>query len=356
MSADRSQHVWKSVAVTNFAPGAGNPALDKRSSKSDQFTITVDPKSPNKYTIVGKYDDEVQISLTYEQLAQGWKVGAGPRGGMTYFGSLKAPKAGKENDNTPDVSAGGDGYCIHRFWPRCAVGGIVRIGGNVVDMDGSRGTFIHAIQGMRPNVLAAKWNFANFQSSADDGVSLVMMEFTTTPAYGAKKVNIGSIVVDDKLVAVTAGGEGVVGKSVAEHQNSVKDAETGYAAPGTILYQWEGASIDKSVAGPNKAQLKLDLLEAGGEAEYKTKGLVEKVDVLGQIPYLVKKFVNYAAGTKPFIYTVSCGPLVGHAWIPVADNCTYASKWLNPATASVTTGGETKEVSGYIFNEATYIS
>lgn len=301
VSGDRSKHVWKSVSVTNFAPGAGNPALDKRSVKSDQFTITVDPKSPNNYTIVGKYDDEVQVSLTYEALAEGWKVGAGPRGGMTYFGAAKAA-SGKGGD-TPDVSGGADGYCIHRFWPRCAVGGIVRVGKDVIEMEGSRGTFIHAIQGMRPNVLAARWNFANFQSSAEDKVSLVMMEFTTTPAYGSKKVNIGSIVVDDKLVAVTAGGEGVVGKSVAEHKNSVKDAETDYDAPGAITFLWEGASVDKS--GDAKAQLDLNLLEAGGEKDYKTKGLVEKVDVLGQIPYLVKKFVNYAAGTKPYIYTVS---------------------------------------------------
>lgn len=288
--------------MTNFvtAPSAN---LDKRSIKSDQFTITVDPASPTKYTIIGKYDDEVQISLVYEALTPGWKIGAGPRGGMTYFGHSKESKA---TGPTPDHGGGADGYAVHRFWPRCAVSGIVRIGQEVLDVDGSRGTFIHAIQGMRPNVLAAKWNFANFQSSAEggEGVALTMMEFTTTPHYGSKKINIGSVVVGDKLVAVTAGGEGVVGKSVAEHIGPIKDVETGYEAPSSIRYQWEGVTLEDSSKSATTAVLDLDLLTSKPGEAYATRGLIEKVDVLGQIPYLVKKFVNYAAGTKPYIYTV----------------------------------------------------
>jgi hypothetical protein len=36
----------------------------------------------------------------------------------------------------------------------------------------------------------------------------------------------------------------------------------------------------------------------------KFSGLIEKVDVLAQIPYLVKKVISYVAGTKPYIYQV----------------------------------------------------
>ncbi|KAM0750928.1 oxidative stress survival, Svf1-like protein [Meredithblackwellia eburnea MCA 4105] len=332
-------HVWKSVAVTNFVvgpPASGGKTLDRRSLKSDQFTITVDPASPGKYVIEGKYDDDVQISLVYERLTEGWKVGAGPRGGFTYFGNLKPAVAGA-SPTTPDINGGGDGYAVHRFWPRCAVSGIVRVGSSVVDLANSRGVFIHAIQGLRPNVLAARWNFANFQSKAEDGVSLIMMEFTSTPAYGSKKVNIGSVVVGDKLVAVTAGGDGVEGTSVAEHQNATKDVETDYEAPGAIKYVWSAPTLDASLKATKeltKASLELELLTSKPGEAYATRGLVEKVDVLGQVPYLVKKFVNYAAGTKPYIYT-----------------------WLNPAKASIATaGGAPIEVDGYIFNEATFIS
>ncbi|KAK4700700.1 hypothetical protein P7C70_g5542, partial [Phenoliferia sp. Uapishka_3] len=342
-------HVWKSTSVTNFTV-APSPKVDRRSSKSDQFTITVDPAQPHKYTIEGKHDDDVAISLVYERLTEGWKVGAGPRGGMSYFGQLKD---GAAKGTAPDITAGGDGYAIHRFWPRCAVTGIARIGSEVIDLAGTRGMFVHAIQGMRPNVLAAKWNFATFQSSAEggEGVALTMMEFTTTPAYGSKKVNIGSVVVGDKLVAITAGGEGVEGTSVATHKNTVVDKETEYDAPGSIEYEWngytlfntEGTLVASAKAPKTQAKLTLDLLTSAPGEPYATRGLVEKVDVLGQIPYLVKKFVNYAAGTKPYIYT-----------------------WLNPAKASITVPSdlaspaseETKtiEVEGTVFNEATFIS
>ncbi|GAA5929907.1 hypothetical protein JCM1841_001255 [Sporobolomyces salmonicolor] len=334
-------NTWKSVSVTNFVT-APSPKLDKRSSKADQFSITLDPSNPNKYTIEGKYDNDVQISLVYEALTPGYKVGTGPTGGFTYFGQRSDKPS--PTDGSPDVNGGADGYCIHRLWPRCKVSGIMRVGNDVTDLDGARGVFIHAIQGLRPNLLAAKWNFANFQSLEDDGVSLTMMEFTTTPQYGSKVINIGSVVVGDKLVAVTAGGSGVAGGSSVTHNDPIKDAETDYDAPSSLKFVWEGAALEgegdqlKPVEGSNSkvhAVLVEDLLvDAEG---YKTRGLVEKVDVLGQIPYLIRKFVNYAAGTKPYIYT-----------------------WVNDVKAQITLGNgtETKTIDtqGVIFTEATFIS
>ncbi|GAA5832388.1 hypothetical protein JCM11251_006431 [Rhodosporidiobolus azoricus] len=339
----KGKNTWKSINVSNFkvAPSA---KLDKRSCKSDQFTITVDPATPTKMTIEGKYDDDVQISLVFEQLATGFKLGAGPKGGMTYYGNKtgKGPSTGY----APNTTDGADGFAVHRIWPRCKVSGIMRVGANVTDLEGARGIFIHAIQGLRPNLLAAKWNFANFQQvDGDDGVALTMMEFTTTPQYGSKVVNIGSVVVGDKLVAVTAGGDGVVGGSSATHVDPIKDDETGYNAPSSIKYVWDGAALEGEGAnlkpvtsGSNSkvhAVMTMGLLTS--QKGYETKGLVEKVDVLGQIPYLIKKFVNYAAGTKPYIYT-----------------------WLNPTSASITLGNgtETKtiDVTGYTFAESTFIS
>ncbi|BGP49660.1 Putative cell survival pathways protein [Rhodotorula kratochvilovae] len=335
-------NVWKSVTVTNFKV-APSDKLDKRSVKSDQITVTVDPATPNKYSIQAKYDDEVQLSLEFDQLCPGFKLGGGPKGGMTYFGQLsdKATPAG----DAPDYAAGGDGYCVHRIWPRCAVSGIVRVGGDVLDLAGARGVFIHAIQGLRPNLLAAKWNFCNFQTVEKEGeeaVSLILMEFVTPPGYGSKTVTVGSVVVGDKLVAVSAGGSGVVGGARAEHLEQVKDAETGYAAPGAIAFSWEaprlageGAQLAPVAGATVSAKVQYDLVT--DKATYQTRGLVEKVDVLGQIPYLIRKFVNYAAGTKPYIYT-----------------------WLNPTKASITladgTESKTIDVEGYAFVEASFIS
>lgn len=55
-----------------------------------------------------------------------------------------------------------------------------------------------------------------------------------------------------------------------------------------------------------KASIHLNVTsETSTPQNYKAKGLVERVDVLAEIPYLVKKVVNVVAGTKPYIYQVS---------------------------------------------------
>ena len=310
-SSPGAKRTWKSVNVSHFvtpppAGKAGAPALDKRSSKSDQFSITVDPANPDIYVLEGKYDSDVQVSLEFKRTpgVPGWKLGAGPRGGFSYFGKLKAGTA-KSNPSIPDITAGSDGYAVHRFWPRAEVKGIVRMGGQVLDLANSRGTFIHAIQGMRPDTLACRWNFADFQSSVEDKVSLVMMEFTTTTAYKRQVVNVGSVVVDDKLVAVTLGGTGLKHGGKAEHQDLALDKDTGYNAPRKIAFEWTGPAIEAPSANVS-ASILLDLAAtpAPADGSYQTKGLVEKVDVMGEIPYIIKKVVHAVAGAKPFVYQV----------------------------------------------------
>ena len=291
-------------AVAPPNPKTGGSKLDKRSSKSDQFSVIVDPANPDTYTIECGYDGSVNLSMTVTRAkgVPGWKLGQGNRGGLSYFGNAKAPSNAASLD--PDYNGGSEGYVVHRFWPRAEISGVVRIGKDVLSLDGSRGMLVHAIQGMRPNLVACRWNFANFQSSAEDKTSLVMMEFTTTSSHGHQKVNVGSVVVDDKLVAVTLGGSGLPNGSKAEWQQIVLDAETTYNAPGKILYQWPGPVIEGP--GANVSALDLQLTPEGApKTSYQgTNGLVEKVDFMAEVPYLVKKVVNVATGVKPYIYQV----------------------------------------------------
>lgn len=323
------QREWRSVNVSNFTtpPTSGAVSYDKRSSKSDQFSILLDPSRPDSYTIEGKYDASTQVSLKFKRAenAPGWKLGSGPKGGFTYFGAEKEGKDGKNGGPAYDTAT--DGYVIHRFWPRCVVSGIIRVGSEVISLDdAARGVFIHAIQGMRPNLVACRWNFGVFMSAAtpsaakgeasegsekeaDEGVTLIMMELTTPANYGTKTVNIGSVVIGDRLVAVVSDG------TVEHLENDVLDIETGYPAPGKVQWNWNnGRSLLPSMSGSapkNDTVTAKILLDVAGEKKAQQgqprdfKGLIEKVDVLAQIPYLVKKVISYVAGTKPYIYTVS---------------------------------------------------
>lgn len=96
--------------------------------------------------------------------------------------------------------------------------------------------------------------------------------------------------------------------SSATHSNSIKDKDTGYEAPGSIQFQWE--SDRQGAGGRVKAEV-----SAGQGIQLGQNGLMEKVDVLAEIPYVIRKGLAAVTGTKPYIYQVSltftagCGAL-----------------------------------------------
>lgn len=298
---------WRSINVSNFTTPP--PGLDKRSCRSDQFTISHKtlPKSPDSpleyaesYTININYSSDLQISLDVRRPTSvpGFKVGKGPKGGYSYFGhDLEKP----------------DGYVIHRFWPRAVATGHVIQNGKATSVEGP-GMFVHAIQGMRPNLVAARWNFGHFQSQQHGGVSAILMDFTTINDYGGKgagsgfvNVSVGGLVIANKLVAVTAEtkwpgeepDDNAEVKSRATHLNAAHDPDTGYDEPSQLLFHWAGPSLLPEAPGHVTGTVNADL---GGPG--KEKGLIEKVDFLAEIPTVVKAVVSYVAGTKPYIYQV----------------------------------------------------
>ncbi|KAJ3567406.1 hypothetical protein NP233_g6385 [Leucocoprinus birnbaumii] len=309
--------VWKSINVTNFTTPP--PNLDKRSCKADEFSITYksnpdSPDFPESYTIRANMGADAQISFEVKRYgaAQGFKVGKGPKGGHSYFGADQAKP---------------EGYVVHRFWPRLVAEGFFIHNGKAEPFSGP-GMFVHAIQGMRPNLVAASWNFGHFESSTADGVSAIQMEFSTINAYGKRgagsggvSVNVGSLVVGNKLVAVTAqtkwpgeDNDSEEVKSKVTHLKPEHDPDTSYKMPNEILFEWKGKSLIPGVSGDISAST---LVNLGTVA--KPQGLMEKVDVLAEIPYVVKMAVNYVAGTKPYIY-----------------------QWFNPAVLKITGPEEVK--------------
>ncbi|KAK0480023.1 oxidative stress survival Svf1-like protein [Armillaria novae-zelandiae] len=324
--------VWKSINVSNFVTPP--PGLDKRSSKADQFSITHKEAPgtdfPESYFISANLATDLQVGIEISRPASvpGWKLGKGENGGFSYFGA------------DPDSP---EGYVVHRFWPRFhATGHFIHKGqANVVK---GPGMFVHAIQGMRPNLVATAWNYANFQSDEHGGVSAIQMEFTTTEAHGKRgagsggvAVNVGSLVVGGKLVCVTGETRWTKDESPASnvvcratHSNHTFDNDTGYQKPRELLFEWAGPSILPGQSGNYSAKLLADV----GDVE-NPKGLIEKVDVLAEIPYVIKVAVNYVAGTKPYIY-----------------------QWFNPGKLTITEPGSDKpvEIDGLFYNEATFIS
>lgn len=109
--------------------------------------------------------------------------------------------------------------------------------------------------------------------------------------------------------------------STATHLNTYKD-DTGYMAPKGLAFVFGGVREDNKA--PAKAELVVDDV---------TKGFIEKVDVLAEIPYVIRKGYAAISGTKPFIF-----------------------QYHNPATLQIDLGDKNVPVKGWLYTEASFIS
>jgi hypothetical protein len=198
------------------------------------------------------------------------------------------------------------GSMLHKYWPRCTVtGSIVTQSAGAIDIQG-RGMWVHALQGMRPNLSAATHNFCNFQS---ESYSAVMWEFTTPPSYGSTSISVGCVAVDGKILIAGADCK-------PTHVSSALDKELGWPEPTEARFEWhgkDGASAD-----------------LGGKLGKR----VDRIDVLAEVPGFVKVIIAQAGGLKPFIYQF------------------HPTLKLQVMDAN----GETKEEEGTLLMESTFIS
>jgi len=350
--------VWKSKNVSQFEV----LEKDRCSCKSETFSVTLRdlPDGGQEYAIQASLDQDVQLLYTFTRpaSAKGWTLGEGARGGHTYFGeNLAAP----------------DGYVMHRFWPYVRTSGLIVLDGQGIDAAG-QGLYVRAIQGMRPNLVAARWNFVTFQSKDLGGTAATLMELTTTPDYGKppaeangdparrepQVITFGSVTCNGHLVAVVGATRSARqpedtpsahSATRITHQQRAYDAETGYQAPQAIHYHWDGPALsqgDKVEAAPN-TRVTAEVTTQLGEPD-KMTGLIDKVDVLAEIPYFVRKMVNYVAGTKPYIYQTMQSDVQMRLSLP--------SSILREAGHSVEGDEPTAQfdVTGSLFEEHTFIS
>ncbi|KAI8885118.1 oxidative stress survival, Svf1-like protein [Backusella circina FSU 941] len=278
---------------------------DKRSVKTEFFNITLDP-TQSKYQVQITHP-ELMISLEFNRIDKGFKVGEG----KTYLGGDQASSAA--------------GFVSHKFWPRCQASGTFILKPQptedqpvqqqqLFEVKGD-GVFIHAIQGMQPQLIASNWNFLNFHSK---DASIAMMQFQTTKQYGSVNINQGSLVLNDKLICVSV-------DNTVELMDLYKDEETEYNIPKKVKCTWKGKTIKEKEGDEAKD---VDIVMT-----VPVQNLIDKIDVLGEIPYFIRKLVQTFV-VKPYIY-----------------------QWLDTATAEITIAGEeTIKTEGQIFQELVFVS
>lgn len=145
---------------------------------------------------------------------------------------------------------------------------------------GLRGTFLQQVPLYDNPLLAAKWNFVDFQSP---NYSAVMMEFTTPPAYGSTVVNVGGIARDGEIIYAGSGNS-------AQHTRLNDDPENEWPEPSAVKFSWSGRTKDGKVV---KAEMQGNLGPR-----------LDRIDVMAKVPGFIKAIVGGVVGTKPYIYQV----------------------------------------------------
>jgi hypothetical protein len=214
------------------------------------------------YTIKSVNDERAIVNLKVTRTAPGFHAG---KTGNSFFGTDPAHPWGSMR---------------HEFWPRCVSEGTIATKDGAVDFKG-KAMFIHALQGMKPHHAAARWNFVDFQGPK---YSAVLMEYTTPPSYGSTVVSVGVIVKDGEIIA---GGT----DNKVLHLKTKQDTDNDWPEPTDVKVTWSGKSKD------GKA------VEGHIESNYEER--LDRIDVMEEVPGFVKKIVQSAAGTKPYIYQVS---------------------------------------------------
>lgn len=131
------------------------------------------------------------------------------------------------------------------------------------------GLYIDAVQGLVPTKAASKWNFLCYQ---DKIRSIVCMEFTTTEEYNETTVTVWCSTEHNKIATVGSS----INTTPVEFESTEKDAQNGWFYPTSIVFPL-------------------------GFKEDKLK-LVNRYDVMGELPYIVKSLAENIAKIKPFIY------------------------------------------------------
>ncbi|KAK6457511.1 oxidative stress survival, Svf1-like protein [Scheffersomyces xylosifermentans] len=251
-----TDNIWTSTKLIDFRTEGANFYAQNLSIELDKENTT--------YKLKSSVTEESVVELTVTRLVPG-----------VIFGKNGTTNYGEDRENPW-------GSMRHLFWPRCTVVGTVTTPKQTFDISGYT-MFVMALQGMKPHHAAKSWNFINFHSP---NYSALQMEFTTPVSYGCTKVNVGVISSNDKILHTSV-------NNVVVHEDLKEDETVGWFVPQSIIFKY---LEDKKEEEPK------DDDKVVGSVSGKLTTLVERVDVMAEIPQMIKTIVNNVAGAKPYIY------------------------------------------------------
>ncbi|KAJ3219309.1 putative cell survival pathways protein [Dinochytrium kinnereticum] len=270
----------------SFGGGSFKLSEDRLSVDCEQISIKFDSNTL-QYRVVFNASSDCTMDFTFKPESEFFKV----NDGRFLF--------------TGDPAGG---YVSAQFLPRASISGSMTIDGKPYDLSGL-GLYCHAIQN-KPQCIG-KWNFINFQGK-DASMMIYEFEMPADSGYAFDVISVGAIVKDKRILAVTTDNRVI-------HTKREYDDFSGYQIPEEVNLTWNGTTTN----GTNKP-IKVEITQ-------ECKTMYAKIDVLSELPFLLRKFIQTFI-TSPFLY-----------------------QWVEDLTAKVTVGEETFEFSGRMLIESTFL-
>ncbi|KAK9710683.1 putative cell survival pathways protein [Basidiobolus ranarum] len=228
-------------------------SADKSSASVEGLSITNNPENPGldvKATL-----KSLSVEFKFSIIDSGFQIGEG----KTFFREINPTN-----------------FICHQSFPKGSIKGTITFDGETRQISG-HGYYIHAVLSMKPHEVATKCNLITLQSG-DNALSL--LHFDTPKCFNNVPVTQSSLILNNKLVAVTV-------KNTARYVTTKVDPENGYEVPTEVQYTMDGDTLDGQ---PFHC-----------EASIKLNNLLTKVDVLRELPYILRKLIQYLF-TKPYVY------------------------------------------------------
>lgn len=213
-----------------------------------------------------------------------------------------------------------DGYIKMIFTPGVKAVGTLTIDGIDREFRG-HGLGLHQIQGIRPNLVATRWNVFLFVSDPPPTSSsrestfrttLFLIQICTPSSYGGETVNYGIVHHENQLLALSWDNQ-------LQTFSPSRDPKSGYYLPQEIDLQWRGYT------GEGR--------RFTAECHAQPQTLIDRINLLELLPFVARKILE-TFFNKPFIY-----------------------QWIDRTKMTLKVEGEEPQImEGWILNETTILS
>ena len=175
-------------------------------------------------------------------------------------------------------------YLRHQFAPLGQIFGMIKYNNKkygkqqVLKLKYSPMIYLDAVQGMLPNKVAKRWNFLYFQSP---NYAILAIEYLTIERFDNVKVTIWTICEGNEIKYI---GSDINNNEMIKFNSVERDSQNGWEYPTGMTFNFMNGD------------------ERVPSFTVKNLNLVNRYDILGELPSIVNTLARKIANIKPYLY------------------------------------------------------